>query len=108
MNEATREALEASIAHWQAAAEIDDPRKAQFGCQNCALCKLFRSKTCDGCPVATRTGIISCKGTPYANAIVWRNRWIFDLEDRGAEAAYRAAARREVEFLESLREPSEP
>jgi hypothetical protein len=108
MNETTRQALEASIAHWRTAAEVKAPGEAPFGCANCALCRLFRPVDCDGCPVAARSGRLTCAGTPYGEAIIEHHRWIFDPEDALAEAAYRAAARREIEFLESLREPGEP
>lgn len=35
---------------------------------SCALCKLFYSSNCEGCPVFEKTGEAGCKGTPYSEA----------------------------------------
>ena len=103
MDEATREALEASIAHWKDVAQAADPRTTVIGCSSCALCTLFRRDGCIGCPVMAHTGRDLCKKTPYG--AVLRAFLISTVVPRIKGTAFRAAARAEIEFLESLRDP---
>ena len=104
MDERTRTALEASIAHWRENAAAAHPDDADLSCAACALCRMFRDRVCRGCPVATRAGAMGCAKTPYEDAKAAWNRWMFALpgEDEAERAAFRDAATREVEFLESL------
>ena len=111
MDEATREALEASIAHWKDVAQATDPRTARIGGNYCTLCTLFRRDDCNSCPVMVRTGRDSCEKTPYRAALDALRAWQTAAArgNRGLRrddgTAFRAAARAEIEFLESLRDP---
>ena len=119
MDERTRTALEASIAHWRANAAAEHYSAVSAGCadcalcqafrkRQCALCQAFRKRQCEGCPVAARAGTAWCGKTPFAPAIEALHAWYFTLpgEDEAEAAAFRAAATREAEFLESLRDPT--
>lgn len=95
MNPATAQALEQSIEKWKAraAGELSDASST-----DCPLCHLFHSiynpgNSCRGCPVYISTGEVNCGCTPFENyaTAYSRNRKI-------------EAAKREVEFLEALRE----
>jgi hypothetical protein len=114
MKETTREALEASIVHWKAVAQAPDPRLVYIGCSSCALCMLFKrddGNDCYDCPVMARTGLVWCKKTPYGAAMDALRAWqtALAMGNRGLRrddgTAFRAAARAEIEFLESLRDP---
>ena len=108
MDERTRTALEASIAHWRANAAAKHYSAVSAGCADCALCGLFRKQQCESCPVAARAGTAWCGKTPFAPAIKALHAWYFTLpgEDEAEAGAFRAAATREAEFLESLRDPT--
>lgn len=101
MEAATLEALEGSIAKWQA---IVDGSGADRLADNCALCKEFLD--CDGCPVAESTGMTGCLGSPWdkwyrAQSLLKRNyrggEWVADTE------ALMKLAQAELDFLKSLR-----
>jgi hypothetical protein len=118
MDARTAEALEKSIEHWRenCAALME---LVKIGPAQCALCCMFHSifdgsrNDCEGCPIVTATETTLCRSTPYDRAeaayAIWED---CDADDAGddlkrqqAEAAFRAAAREELAFLESLREP---
>lgn len=124
MDERTREALEGSIAKWQA---IVDGSGVDDGGANCPLCAEFADQVdpdhgpddegdlspdaamCHGCPVKATTGQWGCNGTPYMD---WAKTVEFSLSLEGlvrrAESdADRALARAELEFLQSLRPEGE-
>lgn len=63
MNERTKAALEGSIKKWE---QIILGEAVDKGTDNCPLCQLFFAKYCVGCPVRKRTGVSSCRLTPYA------------------------------------------
>jgi hypothetical protein len=95
------EALEASIAKWKRNSRVRNPDRFLIQAEDCPLCALFYMNDCTGCPVAMKTGRAVCEGTPYYDAVkAWDVYW---YDDNGKAA--RAAAREEVAFLESLREP---
>jgi hypothetical protein len=116
MDVRTAEALERSIEHWRevCAAQMPD---VQTGDQSCALCHLFHpyyrlnDDACGGCPISGRTARMFCRGTPYSDADSSHTDWLFARKSsdeeamQRAESAFRAAARAELAFLESLREP---
>lgn len=96
----TIEAFEFSIAHWNRLASGKRRADEAVGSTDCALCGLFLTEssttTCRGCPVAERTGKTHCTGSPYhaaAEAVLMGYR----------SKEFRAAAKRECEFLEGLR-----
>ena len=102
MDPKTLEALRASIAHWKENEQVTDIDDAKLGSKHCALCKLFHSQYCEGCPVFERTGEDSCSNTPYRAAAWAVSKPASDLE------AFRLAAKAEREFLESLLPPDTP
>ena len=106
MNKKTAKALEKSIAHWRRMHDADSP--VELGNESpcggyCALCDLFSDKGCEGCPVAIKTGQADCDGSPWAHARYFFNGW---KSGWSARAEWRKAARKEIKFLESLREPT--
>ena len=109
MDAKAAEALEKSIKHWEDNAG-DDPKKWSVGASKCALCDLYYEDFCRGCPVRMRTGITNCAGTPYRKAVRLLSYYHISgyclVEASDAATAFRAAARAELDFLISLREPS--
>ena len=93
MDAKTLEALEGSIKKWEAVVAgtgIDN------GHRNCPLCGLFFYNGCLGCPVSNKTQQTRCCGSPYEE---YR-----DLRERKCtREELRNAAKKEVDFLKSLR-----
>lgn len=110
MDKRTADALEASIAHWQENVAAETPDDASVNGTDCALCRIFfngsTSDCCSGCPVQVRTGRSYCGGTPYESAADAFDEWFIGVH--GARAAWRTAARAELEFLISLRNETSP
>lgn len=77
--------LELSIEKWQ---DIVDGKGRDYGITNCALCATHF--LCDNCPVE------DCYDTPY-----------HDYEKATSTKARKEAAKKELEFLESLRKEAE-
>jgi hypothetical protein len=101
MQLATKKALLASIEHWRELEQAKSFYDVQLGPDQCALCQRFGypcertiQKTTERCPVYKSTGLKSCRGSPFSDADC-------ASEDEDLHA-FRAAARREREFLESL------
>lgn len=117
MNKKTLTALKASIQHWRENEAAESSDDVSVWGDYCALCGLFVRPTdcCKGCPVAKRTGKENCDGSPWAAARdefkKWRWAYLADGQDTPrvtqARDAFRAAARAEREFLESLLPESE-
>lgn len=103
MNRQTAEALEASIAHWDANAKAQKPGDASVSGDDCALCGLFfrQPDRCKGCPVANR-GKSWCDNTPFEAASFAFHDW---ADGRVDAKEFHAAAIAERDFLISLREP---
>ena len=102
MDAETLKALKGSIVKWQA---IVEGTGVDRGPDNCPLCQKFNKfhlgevgpatlNMCDGCPVATRTGVHGCRETPYVT--------FEEHEDDGNEEGMEDAAKRELAFLISL------
>lgn len=70
------------------------------GVKSCGLCaKFYRrdySPSCAGCPVSQKTGLVGCAGTPYNHFSEAIN---IDEQRAGAKAM--------VDFLKSLKRPTE-
>jgi hypothetical protein len=102
MDDETREALEGSIAKWQAI--VDGTGEDRLS-ENCPLCQIFRSdEGCKGCPVMLRVKAHYCKRTPYDEWVEENNRqgrsWgPFKADTPGLKAS----AQKELGFLISLR-----
>lgn len=111
MRAATKKALLASIDHWRQNEKATTLNDVHIGPDACALCSRFgaggRTKqgdwvrciritpsTSEPCPIHKATGAIGCVGTPYGSC----RRATFARDLR----AFRRAAKKEREFLESL------
>lgn len=99
MDPMTREALEASIKHWEENVSAKTVRAASTGARECALCQLFLEGSCKRCPVFERTGQPACRETPYDAASKAYVKWCLG---NGTRRAFRAAAQAELDFLRSL------
>lgn len=105
MNEATLIALKQSIEKWKQNAIATEPNQVAMGPKSCPLCVMYntdgmpREKLCTGCPVFEKVGNKYCSGSPYVDAISLRSAWRWG---HGEGDEFRAAAQKEVEFLESL------
>lgn len=94
MDKRTLTALKESIAKWEKNAQAEGIRGMKLSSDECPLCLLFLDRSdCDGCPVAERTELRFCEGTPY-------DYFAYTMMYDDAEAL--SAARREAEFLKSL------
>ena len=98
-----RRALRSSIAHWKRMlAGKERPGEAPNGWW-CSLCELFDEGghgECSACPVRQKTGQRCCLGSPY-----WRANEAYHARGSGypdAEREWKAAAKRQIAFLESL------
>lgn len=89
MDDRTKEALEGSIKKWEG---IVDGTIIDRGQDNCPLCQLFFENSCRGCPVSIRSGKRFCRNTPYDD---------YDVTES------QDAAEAELDFLISLRDPTE-
>ncbi len=112
----TLKALKESIAKWEKNAELkgaDVRFSKHLGIDNCPLCLLFYSYTqnriCGNCPVAEQGGTTGCENTPYGQCIRITDNCdvhLRKLDSPAKKAAltrkWRAACRKEVEFLKSL------
>ena len=68
MDQQTITALKKSIAHWKRMRDETHPDEAPYT-DECALCDVFfAASKCRGCPVAKKTGVDCCNGTPYSDA----------------------------------------
>jgi len=96
--EKTSRALEQAIRKWEA---IVAGSGRDLGPENCALCQLFYYKNCVGCPVYQSTGLRYCAGSPYEE---WSYYGYRSATDGGDIVPYELA-KKELEFLKSLRNP---
>ena len=85
--------LELSIQKWQ---DIVDGKGQDEGDLNCALCEEYSPKDCEGCPIREKTGKSDCADTPY-----------FGYQDKMTKPAKLRWAKKELEFLKSLRKKAE-
>lgn len=103
MDPMTREALEASIKHWEENVAAKTVHDVLIGARACALCVRFLSQGCIGCPVFKTTGQVACRETPYDAAHQAFERW--RIRRPAAELKFRQAAQAELDFLRSLLPP---
>jgi hypothetical protein len=108
MDAETLAALKGSIAKWDA---IADGTGSDQGVRNCPLCEMFcmgEGWDCEECPVAIKTGLPDCAGTPYSN---WFDAYQKEFDSApvhvkgGAYATtdeLKSLARAEAAFLRSL------
>lgn len=99
MNTGTLKALKLSIEHWRRLAAGKERRDEKPSLQQCKLCSRFFENNCEGCPVAEETRITHCGETPFKAAYQAFNQWKYQ---HGREAPFRAAAKKELAFLELL------
>lgn len=105
----TQEALEGSIAKWEA---IVAGTGVDYGDMNCPLCVMAdeRGDGCNCCPVCQKTGSEGCAGSPYWSFVEHGNETHYDgslslLRERRTECpTCTKLAQKELDFLKSLRE----
>lgn len=85
--------LELAIEKWQ---DIVEGKGKEEGWQNCALCARYGNSVCQGCPVSA-TGHMVCERTPYTE-------YTKAVEQKASKEILLKIARKEVEFLKSLRQ----
>jgi hypothetical protein len=103
MNYETRLALVLSIAKWKRNVVAETPYDVTVGTKTCALCQLFSGDNdCGDCPVKVRAGVGCCRNTPYCTAFTTHHIWSISASNTMLHDAFREAAQREVDFLESL------
>lgn len=111
MDARTAEALEASIRHWQENVNAQRAPEASTSPEDCALCRMFfrngMRDACRGCPVFKKTGKSHCDDTPYDLALPAHENWEHGYGGIAMRDAFRIAAKAELDFLISLREPVE-
>lgn len=108
MKPATLKALKRSIAHWKRLATGKERDGEEIGPECCSLCMAFQNKSCDGCPVAMRTGLSLCRASPWGKAFATYTARIDknnpdafkDVHEK--DQAFRSAAKEELAFLKSL------
>ncbi len=93
-------ALKESIAHWTRLATGKRITDEDIYDDDCALCAKFycgkEDEHCKGCPVAAKTGVPGCSGTPHHAVIEAQD----DFGDDSPQ--FRTAAKKELAFLKSL------
>ena len=99
MDAKTKEALLASIKHWEENLAAESPEQASVDGENCALCQTFTN--CRSCPVFFSTGLPQCENTPYYLARVALQRWKF-AQMPAQKKVWEEAAQAEIDFLKSL------
>ena len=111
MNKRTAKALEKSIEHHKQNLLAKTPDDVRLGGRYCALCKLYRNipgNSCKGCPVAESAGCALCCNTPYNELYEAESNWLcywVETDKHGQHRRkFRAAEKKEIEFLESLRD----
>ena len=78
MDEKTKEALEASIAHWEEIVTLENVRNIRMGSASCALCEMFdNDEHCTGCPVSESTNQAECHGTPFGSVYRAWDDWMY-------------------------------
>lgn len=110
MQEEVREALEASIKHWEENLAAEHPAQASVWGNKCALCQLFNYGTDEDCihedygmcPVYEKTGENNCEESPWEDARAAYLRWNAYGNDKITQ--WKEAAQAELDFLCSLRE----
>lgn len=89
-----------SVAHWRRMATGKAKLTETPGGKSCSLCSVFfdmHSYTCGKCPVKQATGNNNCVGSPWGRAN--DAYWSYGIDSQ----QFRAADRKELAFLESLR-----
>ncbi len=97
-------ALYDSIVHWKRDnVGMPEGLLVRIGPEDCALCTIYFSKGCKGCPVMEKTGFAVCGSTPYTIVsyllVLWRKSNTNTKPKR-----FEGAVQDEIEFLESLYE----
>ena len=108
MDKQTKDAiLESIFSKWEG---ILSCKGLEKGGDDCPLCKLFADHYCAKCPIARKTGLQNCVGTPfdewYDEAPLHRDSGCLWLGRNPREEVINAAVR-EQEFLISLLPPAD-
>lgn len=98
-------ALKSSIEKWKKNSRVRDINNAKIGAENCPLCNLYLNtlKSCERCPVYSKTGKKYCENTPFDSIDYFSS--ILDSSEKlnsSQMKEFRKVAKQEVKFLESL------
>jgi hypothetical protein len=97
----TQEALEKSIVKWVNVCFLG---VGERGVSDCALCMKFKDSQCEGCPVKNRTGLKSCRKTPYPLWEIHHHSIHKNQEPKNVKCGTcKNLALQELDFLKSLR-----
>lgn len=97
MNKTTLKALKDSIAHWTRLYTGRTYPSEDISARSCALCSKFvQLPACGSCPVKMKTGLSSCHGSPYMDAVRAKN--MHGLRSK----QFKEAALKMLEFLRDL------
>lgn len=89
-------ALKSSIKHWVRLSTGKRRSNEDTGVNHCALCKIYHSGECEGCPVSEKTGQTYCDGSPFEAAVEVKHKYGISSKQ------FKQAAKRELKFLKSL------
>lgn len=103
--------LNKSIAHWEDMLDhVPDWRgQRKPTSTTCPLCKVYYDNdNCEGCPVASKTGMPLCNDTPYEEAF-FAFKAVADREDDDPQIEdflpeWHRTAQLEIDFLTELRD----
>ena len=98
VKEGVHDSLGLGIRKWEVLAEADEFVACGAAGSTCALCHVYaKGCECPGCPVFEATELYDCRGTPFSDYFVAASN----------NREQRDAARRELEFLKSLKDKPE-
>lgn len=102
MDERTKQALEASIAHWKRNVEATSPWRASVLAADCELCNtfVFGEDSCCNCPVAIKHRKLDCPNEYYEARkafYLWRSH-------NCSREYWQSKAQAMLDYLISLRE----
>lgn len=92
--------LQECVEHW-AWHILLDPMSADVSPKACPACKMYllARLSCKGCPIAEKTGLRGCEGTPYDDFIRTRDK---ARAGHATRAAVVAATLTEIDWLRAL------
>lgn len=103
MDNKTKEALLASIKHWEENLAEENPRRIRVYSTACPLCDLFNQRDdCKGCPVMEETGLENCEGSPWTEAAKAFEAWKQVPGNENEKERWKIAAEAELDFLRAL------
>lgn len=88
-----------SIQHWTRLATGKRRKDENIFTSDCPLCRVYYNRSlqsCKGCPIAKKTGLTGCNGTP------WRGANMAAVHCGLDTSTFKAAANEMLQFLKDL------